>query len=214
MRDIDKGAEPPSLTECRRSPDPTMENYQHKQELRERLVDEQRGLCCYCQARIRATGEAMRIEHWQSVSKYPEKQLDYRNLLGACPGGGNVPREERHCDTHKGDLELHRLHPADPDRPVEPHILFSADGRISSDDPEVEQELCDVLNLNTPRLVAYRQKLLASLDEGAQARRRMGKPRRNPERELRKHDGSQPGQLPPYSQVAVHWLQKKMRRTP
>lgn len=213
MRDIHKGAEPPSLTQYRKEPRNTSyASYRSRQELREYLVKEQRGLCCYCQSRIYDDWGAMKIEHWQSISKHRGRQLDYSNMLGACLGGQGKPPAYQHCDTHKGNQELRRLHPADPNRPVEPHIWFSADGRISSDDPEVRRELCDILNLNTPQLVANRRGVLEGLSTGVSMRSRKGKRKLNPGRALRKWDGSQPGPLQPYSQVAVHWLQRKLRR--
>jgi hypothetical protein len=39
-----------------------------------------------------------------------------------------------------------------------------------------------------------------------------GMRRFDPERELRNWDGSQPGDLPEYSQVVVYWLRKRQAR--
>jgi hypothetical protein len=47
MRNIAKGAEPQSLTAHRARTHSTYNNYREMQELRESLVREQRGLCCY-----------------------------------------------------------------------------------------------------------------------------------------------------------------------
>lgn len=68
MRTIQKGVEPRSLLEYRKTADPHYDGYQDKQEVRDQLVHEQRGLCCYCQSRIRANPGRMKIEHWQSQS--------------------------------------------------------------------------------------------------------------------------------------------------
>ena len=65
MRDISKGDEPLSLTEHRCQPHADYDNYSDKDALRASLVSEQRGLCCYCLARIRTSTNPLR---WSSVS--------------------------------------------------------------------------------------------------------------------------------------------------
>ena len=90
MRTITKGIEPRSLITHRLNAPSYYDNYVNKKDLRQALVNEQRALCCYCMSRISpqiAQIESMKIEHWQSQGHYPDKQLDYKNLLGACLGG-------------------------------------------------------------------------------------------------------------------------------
>src|SRR5947208_3458156 len=99
MKAITKGAEPPSLTAHRLTPHCDYDNYAGKDDLRLTLVIEQRGLCCYCMGRIHNGPTTMKIEHWQCQSRYPNGQLNYRNLLGACPGGEGKPWHLQHCDT-------------------------------------------------------------------------------------------------------------------
>ena len=53
MRAITKGPEPVSLTAHRQTPHCDYDNYAAKDDLRNALVSEQRGLCCYCMGRIR-----------------------------------------------------------------------------------------------------------------------------------------------------------------
>lgn len=91
MRDITKEIEPRSLTEHRAGEHCDYDNYQGKDELRQALVREQRGLCCYCMGRIRADTASMKIEHWGSQARFPGDQLHYQNLLGACLGGQSQP---------------------------------------------------------------------------------------------------------------------------
>ena len=99
MREIAKGAEPVSLTRHRQIPHCDYDNYAPKNELRHALVTEQRGLCCYCMGRIRNGPTIMKIEHWRCQANHPDKQLNYRNLLGACLGGHGQPAHLQHCDT-------------------------------------------------------------------------------------------------------------------
>ena len=87
MKAITKGPEPASLTAHRQTPHCDYDNYAPKNELRNALATEQRGLCCYCMGRIRPEPASMKIEHWRCQTHYSNEQLDYRNLLGACLGG-------------------------------------------------------------------------------------------------------------------------------
>lgn len=205
MRTIQKGPEPASLTQHRQQPHADYDNYGDKAALRQTLVAEQRGLCCYCQSRIRATPEGMKIEHWQCQADHPGRQLDFGNLHGACLGGHGRPESEQHCDTRKSNNVL-CFSVCDPAHPIERQIKFLGDGRIESDDVAVNDALNDVLNLNWPRLVNNRKAVLDAF------KLRLGKGTLNAAQELRKWDGTQAGDLPEFAQVMVFWLQKKVSR--
>lgn len=206
MRTIRKGEEPASLTQHRQQPHADYDNYVDKAALRQTLVAEQRGLCCYCQSRIRATPEAMKIEHWQCQAGHPARQLDFGNLHGACLGGHGRPEREQHCDTRKGNNGL-CFSVCDPAHPIERQIRFLGDGTIKADDAAIDEGLNAVLNLNLPRLVSNRKAVLAAFQQRLQNGRRV-----DPARELTKWDGSEPGDLPEFAQVVVYWLRKKQAR--
>lgn len=206
MRTIQKGPEPATLTQHRQQPHANYDNYADKAALRQALVAEQRGLCCYCQSRIRATPEGMKIEHWQCQADHPGRQLDYSNLHGACLGGHGRPEREQHCDTRKGNNGL-CFSVCDPAHPIERQIRFLGDGTIKADDAAIEVALNAVLNLNLPRLVSNRKAVLAAFQQRLQDGRRV-----DPARELPKWDGSEPGDLPEFAQVVVYWLRKKQAR--
>lgn len=206
MRTIQKGPEPTSLTQHRQQPHADYDNYADKAALRQALVAEQRGLCCYCQSRIRATPEGMKIEHWQCQASHPARQLDFGNLHGACLGGHGRPEREQHCDTHKGNNGL-CFSVCDPAHPIERQIRFLGDGTIKADDAAISEGLNAVLNLNLPRLVSNRKAVLAAFQQRLQDGRRV-----DPARELPKWDGSEPGDLPEFAQVVVYWLRKKQAR--
>ena len=123
MRTIQKGPEPSSLTLHRKQLHADYDNYSDKDGLRKALVAEQRGLCCYCQSRIRSTPAKMKIEHWQCQEDHPERQLDFSNLHGACLGGQCQPEREQHCDTRKGNNSL-CFSVSDTTRPIERKIQF------------------------------------------------------------------------------------------
>jgi uncharacterized protein (TIGR02646 family) len=86
VRTIAKRREPLSLTEHRSRPGATYANYRHNAELIAALVEEQRGLCCYCLSRIRADDGSARVEHWHCQRHYSDEDLDYSNLLAVCRG--------------------------------------------------------------------------------------------------------------------------------
>ena len=206
MRTIQKGQEPVTLIQHRQQPHSDYDNYADKPALRQALVAEQHGLCCYCQSRIRATPEGMKIEHWQCQADHPARQVDFSNLHGACLGGHGRPEREQHCDTRKGNNTL-CFSVCDPAHPIEWQIRFLGDGTIKADDAVIDEALNAVLNLNLPRLVSNRKALLAAFQQRLQDGRRV-----DPARELPKWDGREPGELQEFAQVVVYWLQKRQAR--
>lgn len=206
MRTIQKGLEPTTLTQHRQQPHADYDNYADKAALRQALVAEQRGLCCYCQSRIRATSDGMKIEHWQCQTGYPAQQLDFGNLLGACRGNEGQPIDKQHCDTRKGNSDL-CFSICDPAHPIERQVRFLGDGTIKADDSNIDKALNTVLGLNLPRLVNNRRAVLEAFQRCLQDGRRV-----DPARELLKWGGSVPGELPEFAQVVVYWLRKKQAR--
>lgn len=211
MRNIVKGQEPQSLTHHRERIHSDYDNYGEKPELREALVREQRGLCCYCLCRIVPDGQKMKIEHWRSRDRFPKEQLIYANLLGACKGGEKPdPNDERdidrHCDTSKGDLDL-LLNPAKDD--VESTISYLPDGRIRSSNDVFNAELSSVLNLNTFAMVNQRKAVIKSLLRLFP--RRQGLRRQAWEAVARDWNGEDhEGELREYCSVVVFWIRKYM----
>lgn len=205
MRTIHKNHEPNSLTAHRKQPHADFDNYEDKDALRQLLVEEQHGLCCYCQSRIRPCRESMKIEHCQCQKRYPGLQLDYHNLLGACLGGHGQLKHEQHCDTHKGDEDL-CFCLVDPAHPIEKHIKFLGNGEIQSDDERIDTAINQILNLNISKLVNNRKAVFDAFVN------RLDRRELNSEHELQKWDGSQPGDLPEFAQVTVYLLKKKIRR--
>lgn len=210
MRRIVKGPEPASLTQHRQTAHANYDNYLDKSILRQHLASEQRGICCYCMGRIRPDAQAMRIEHWHSQDHYPDEQLDYANLLGACLGNKGQRRTSQHCDTRKGEQDLSR-NPANPTHNVESLIRFQGDGTVSSDNPVFNSELNEVLNLNEGRLRNNRK---AVLDAFHTTLRKWGSLQRHTlENLLADWNGnSGNGDLREYCQIVVYWLRKRLAR--
>ena len=204
MRAITKGVEPASLTAHRHTAHGGYDNFADKAGLRRALVREQRGLCCYCMGRIRGDGTGMKIEHWRCQRRHRNQELDYRNLLAACSGGGGRPGRLQHCDTKKGDRRL-RWNPADPAHRVETRLRYELDGAIRSDDAEFDDQLDRVLNLNLSVLKNNRKGVWDAFLEwwGRERRRRRGPvSRERIERQRDRWSGGS-GDLRPYCGVAI-----------
>ena len=214
MRSITKSGEPASLAQHRQTPYSDFDNFQGKDLLRQALVAEQRELCCYCMGRIRPTREVMKIEHWQCRAHYPNDELNYRNLLGACLGGEGQPVRKQHCDTQKGDRAL-RWNPAEPTHQIEARVRYELDGSIRGNESTFDDQLNEVLNLNLPLLKQGRKSMLdAILEWWKHERARLaGRVPSNLLIRKRNQYVAGNGQLGPYCQVAVWWLDQRIGRT-
>jgi uncharacterized protein (TIGR02646 family) len=213
MRAITKGPEPPSLTAHRQTPHANYDNYNDKDGLRRALVTEQQGICCYCMARIRNRHDNAKIEHWQCQDRYPGRQLDYLNLLGACKGGEKQPPHFQHCDTRKGSSDL-RFNPAESVHRIETRIRYESDGAIRSDDEVFDTQLNSILNLNLQILKNNRKNVLdAILDWWRSEKSRIHGPvpidRFARERDKFVADNAE---LEPFCQVAAWWLGQRLAR--
>jgi uncharacterized protein (TIGR02646 family) len=211
MRNITKGLEPPSLTAWRATNPTDYNGYPDKKGLRESLEAEQRGLCCYCQSRIRPEIGSMKIEHWAPHNGHPNQRVVYANLLGACMGGEGKPRRDQHCDTYKAEQGLSR-NPADPSHNIEAVIHYLNDGRITSSIQPLNSEIDSVLNLNHPVLVNQRKQVLDSLKALLTMRGGTLK-KADWEKILEDWSGAHhKGVLRPFSGVIVYWVRKKLAR--
>ncbi len=220
MRQISKLQPPTSLIQframMRTTPGLGYEDYRDKPALRQQLVREQRGLCCFCLSPIEA-GEPgmlppMKIAHWHSQSLHPDEQLDYMNLLGACMGnqGKDLDPRVQHCDTRQRDRDI-KWNPANPDHRIEEKVsyLFST-GEIFSYDDEFNQQINEVLNLNEATLVARRKFALDSFRKSLEKRHF---PPRVLEQKLREWNGeTHSGNLESDCQIIVCWLRKRLAR--
>lgn len=211
MRTITKGSEPGSLTAHRKTPYSDYDNYAGKDALRCALITEQGGICCYCMGRIRKGPTTMKIEHWLSQSRYPDQQLEYRNLLGACLGGEGQPQSLQHCDTRKGDRDL-LCNPADPDHHIETRLRYEVDGSIRSDEGEFDAQIEDILNLNITFLKNERKGVLSAILHWwtASIRHRPKSRQRGLLKNERNRRVSDTKEFAPYCQVIVWWLDQKI----
>ena len=221
MRQIKKLPPPESHIKYLASPSPKYDEYPSvgKQILREQLVREQRGICCYCLARIQNAAGSVKIEHWLSQKNHLADSLDYQNLLAVCMGGEARPDKEMqaisrsprilHCDSSKGDADL-KWSPADRNRNIEDRIRYGSDGTIMSDDKEFDALLSEILNLNNDLLKRKRKGVLDGftkvISHGEISREKL-------EHWINIWNGEHNNNdLREYCQIVVFWLRKRMAR--
>jgi hypothetical protein len=164
--------------------------------------------------RIESSRLKMKIEHWQSQAANPDEQLNYRNLLGACPGGHSSPAALQHCDTSKGDRDL-LWNPANPDHRIETRVRYEIDGSIHSDDAEFDTQLAQVLNLNLPVHRNSRKAMFDAIQDwwkSEKGRLHDRVPRDSIQRKRDEYVGGD-GPLRPYCQVAIWVLNQRLQRT-
>lgn len=185
MIGIKKGTEPQDLTRLRQSTEAEglspREAYRRlrnplKEQVRQSLIQEQRGLCAYCMCRIPREDvdpniAPIIIEH--IIPRVPVdgrdvgQGLDYNNLLAVCHGNKASYGEHQFidltCDAHRGNTEFRKINPCIPE--TLSSIVYSVDGKIDAIDPDVRFDLVDTLNLNCPSspLIAERKSALDSL---------------------------------------------------
>ena len=166
---IKKAVEPTDLTHYRLStPEASYDGLPTdiKEEIKLQLLKEQGFICAYCMSRIDLDNpNNTNIEHYvpqRGAYSDPFLALDYRNMLGVCPGNEGKPYRNQTCDRHRRNVML----------TINPHISYSverikysSDGRIMSDDPDVDRDLDKVLNLNEALLKENRKAALSVLEK-------------------------------------------------
>ncbi len=163
MRRIHKRPqEPLELLQFRKSggPNLTYNAFPDKDSLRRPLLEDQGDICCYCMRRI--SRKNMKIEHYESQDKNPQRQLDWKNILAACEGGERsgerTPRSLHTCDTRKGNEKI----TIDPQTDNVEGLRYRVNGRIVSDVSTIQEDLDVRLNLNCDLLCRTREAALVA----------------------------------------------------
>lgn len=205
MRKIEKKREPRSWTEYRLTPGAT---YQRTDDLADSLLMEQGYICAYCMRRIPVkdtnSNETSRIEHILSRENHPELQLDYTNMVICCPGAIS---DSYHCDKLKGNRDI--SFPLFSDQGVNT-IKYKSNGEISSDNPDWDQEIKKVLNLNNERLKENRKSTLKGVLNELNKREWKVSEIKKTIDQWRSKDTN--GMYRPYHGIIVWYLTKKMNQ--
>lgn len=220
MKRIIKLAEPQSLTQHRANQPATYDGLPlgAKDELRQNLLTEQGHICCYCMKRIpEISSPYMKVEHYQCQDLFPQLQLTYSNLLGACTGNEGKPKKLQTCDTKKGNDPL-TINPHTNNPICETLFKYNADGEISSvnDDPEINRQINEVLNLNMQTLKDGRREIYLEVQKEVEAKSRQKGSKQLRvtyfQQEKEKWLNRTNDKYRPYCMVAVYYLNKKIRQ--
>jgi hypothetical protein len=93
-------------------------------------------------------------------------------------------------------------------------VRYEVDGTIRADEAEFDSQLNDVLNLNTAHLRNSRKGIVTAIADWVKAEKRrlmspISRSRIETEIHRRTYGG---GNLAPYCQVAIWWLQQRLAR--
>lgn len=235
MIEIKKGKEPSALAAYRNLPNASYEDMHGARTGRiladgteekvydivlSRLIEDQGGICAYCMKRIpekRGHPKAS-IEHIQPQNAITEaEKLDYRNMLAVCSGNRNATDNElKTCDAFRGALrpdarQKMTVNPllAETLRGME----YSETGIISSQNPQVDDDLNNRLNLNCKalQLPACRAGALLALQEKVYEDNRGRTASKEYFQSLLNRLQNADTQKKAYVGILVSWLQTKIK---
>lgn len=217
-----RGKEPNSLLQFRKQyPDADYEDTPSHvlKDIREQMWEEQKHLCAYCMRKI-DNPSVVRIEHCrprhsQDEQEYDKKAtLDFKWMLGVCYGNSlvrGVKPEDKTCDAHIGNTEL-TVNPFD-ELSVR-KIKYKTDGRIYSDDADINKDVTETLNLNCEAVSLPETRKRVLMEEKSRIMRKCkGKSQDAFIRELeRTYEGLvQKRNLTPYCGIIISWIESKLK---
>ena len=160
MRHIIKTVPPQEFVEYCATPGVSYDNLSGtpKTALRQRLLEDQGYICCYCGRRIQ-NDKYTKIEHIKCQKKYNELSLCFENMLASCDGGEQDrenrvrPKHKCHCDAKKENEDI----PVSPlDENIEDYLMFFDDGTVKGKG-NIGKELVRILGLDTNYLTNQRR---------------------------------------------------------
>ncbi len=159
MKYINKGNEPKQFTEWKgRANNNRKRSYKNlgnpeKSIVKQALMEEQGYICCYCEQELIKTES--HIEHFLPQTSYPEKDIDFSNMLCSCQN--QIKKgEPRHCGNLKADKEL-AISPLDKN--CEQDFKYTYDGYIEAVDEKTKTTI-ETLGLNIDKLNALRKEVI------------------------------------------------------
>ncbi len=196
MKRVYKNQQEPTLLKKYRKlhPEETWEHFRRRnrkgyRQVKQCLIEDQRGLCAYCEISIKLKEDETEIDDFRVEHFYPKGatregghnyHLDWHNLLGVCHGGSqrDVPDAElrfssskraRSCDVPKGGKEISDriLNPLQIPGDKRLFRYVEHNGKMLVDEESCPQELqrkarntIRELNLNAPRLMRLRKSVI------------------------------------------------------
>lgn len=126
--------------------------------LRQRLLEDQGYICCYCGRRIDNNFHT-KIEHIKCQENNKDLALCFENMLASCDGGEQDrenrvrPKHKVHCDAKKENEDI----PISPlDEHIEEYLMFFDDGTVKGKG-DIGKELVRILGLDTNYLTIQRR---------------------------------------------------------
>ena len=180
MRHIMKTTPPQEFVEYCNTPGVSYDNLSGtpKIALRQRLLEDQGYICCYCGRRIDNNCHT-KIEHIKCQENNNGLALCFENMLASCDGGEQdradrvLPKHKVHCDAKKANEDI----PTSPlDEKIGDYLMFFPDGTVKGKN-DVGKELIRILGLDTDFLTIQRRnaiknyKVLPVLDWKAEVER-------------------------------------------
>lgn len=120
MKKINKSLPPNPLTDfAQNNPNATWDNFRNNarqsyDDLKQQMLNEQGGLCAYCEKKLSDDITQQRIEHFHNKSDKENSHnwsLDWDNVLLVCLGGGTPNDKDKYapdhlsCDSHKEQIK-------------------------------------------------------------------------------------------------------------
>lgn len=208
MKYIDKqlSNEPRSLRTYRSTPQAAYDSC-NKADIREALLEEQGHLCAYCLRRIKS--KTTDIEHYLAQSNDPKLKLNYRNMLGVCNVSEGKPSHQQHCDKSRGNQIL-TINPLDEN--CEKEVKYGSDGKIYSDNEQINDDLHKTLNLNLPRMMKSREKAVEAVRNALNKKYNKTWRKSDLNTEIKRLKSREDGKFVPFCQAAIFYLERKIAR--
>ncbi|MBC2711120.1 MAG: TIGR02646 family protein [Desulfosarcina sp.] len=131
--------------------------------VKEALLKEQNGLCCYCESAIsdQEGHQDSHIEHYEPQACNPGRTFDYTNMACSCNGGVDG---DRHCGHKKGRKYDSALF-INPSMEASDNLFFyNVEGGIGPSEEASEDQvkervafMINTLNLDCPKLTGMRK---------------------------------------------------------
>jgi uncharacterized protein (TIGR02646 family) len=126
-----------------------------KRELKQYLIDEQKGLCCYCCKKI--SRDNSHIEHIKpkGIPEFKSQDLDYNNLAASCNG---LKDNRENCGHRKNNWYDSKTFISPTDENCEMMFKYTINGEMSAaDGEEWAEETIDKLQLKSNLLIRARR---------------------------------------------------------
>ena len=222
MIEIKKGKEPKKLLYYRQQKDAFYEQMDKdvRDELLERLLQEQGHICAYCMKKIPEKRKLpvgvvpVTIEHWLPRNPDDKKDvgqgLDYKNMFAVCSGNrGCGCKEKMTCDAHRSNEPI-KIDPRNVN--TLRGITYTSSGRIRSSDEEVDKDINERLNLNSDSssLPENRKRVLQTLIDDVRKKHTTGDISLYCKRRSEQIRGLNDPKMP-YVGIVIWWLEKHIK---